>query len=54
MANTGLEYNHFMETHNINMATFRYDNSVEHIKFKEKLVQIGKNIAVEFSALNAP
>ena len=36
MANKGLEYIYFMETHNINIATFRCNNAGENIKFKEK------------------
>ena len=54
MANKGLEDIHFMETHNINMITFRYDNAEGNIKFKVKLAQIRKNINVKFSAPNTP
>ena len=53
MAKKGLEYKHFMETNNINITTFRCDNAGENVKFKEKLVEIGKNINIEFSVLNA-
>ena len=54
MVNKGSEYIHFIETHNINKATFRCDNVGENIEFKENLVQIGKNINVEFSAPKMP
>ena len=54
MTNKGLEYIHFMDTLNINIDTFRCNNTGENIKFKEKLVQIRKNINVEFSAPNTP
>ena len=40
-----------METLNINIV---FDNAGENIKFKEKLVQIRKNINVEFLAPNKP
>ena len=43
-----------METHNINITTFRCDNAGENIKFKQKLVEIGKNINIEFLAPNTP
>ena len=43
---------HFMETRNINKVTFTCDNAGENIKFKEKLVQIGKDNNVEFFAPN--
>ena len=54
MANKGLEYIHFIETHHINIATFRCDNVGENIQFEEKLIQIGKNINVEILAPNTP
>ena len=53
MVNKGLEHIHFIETYNINIATFRCDNAGENITFKEK-VQIGKNRNVEFLAPNIP
>ena len=54
MAKKGLEYIHFMETNNINITTFRCNNAGENIKFKEKLVEIGKKINIEFLAPNTP
>ena len=35
ITNKGLEYIHFMETQNINMATFRLNNAGEHIEFNK-------------------
>ena len=43
-----------METNNIKIDTFRLNNAGENIEFIEKLVQIGKNINVEFPASNMP
>ena len=54
MGNQGFEYIHFMETTNINIATFRCDNVGEYIKFKEKLVQIRKNVNGKFLAPHKP
>ena len=54
MAKKGMEYIHFMETYNIKITTFRCNNAGKNIKFKEKLVEIGKKINIKFSAPNNP
>ena len=54
MAEKGLKYIIFLETNNIIVKTFRCNNAEENEKFKEKLIELGKNIKMEFSALGTP
>ena len=51
MANKGLEYIHFIETHHINIATFRCDDAGEILNLKKNWFKL-KNMNVEFSAPN--
>ena len=54
MAEKGLKYINIWETNNIKVKKFRCDNAGENEKFKEKLIELGKYIKVEFLALGTP
>ena len=54
MASKGFDYIYCLETPIIKIGTFRCDNVGEIIKFKEKLVQMGLTINVEFLVPNTP
>ena len=54
LAEKGLEFINFLETNNIIVKTFRCDNAGENDKFKEKLIELGKNIKMEFLAPGSP
>ena len=44
MAEKWLEYINFLETNNIIVKTIRCDNAGENEEFKEKSIELGKNI----------
>ena len=54
MAEKVLEYINFLETKNIIVKTFRCDNAGQNEEFREKLIELGKNIKMEFSAPGTP
>ena len=54
MVEKRLKYINFLETNNIIVKTFRYNNAGEKEKFKEKLIELGKTIGMEFLALGTP
>ena len=54
MAEKGLKYIKFLETNKIKVKTFSCDNAGENEIFKQKLIDLGKNIKVEFLTPGTP